>query len=314
MDTQTLVAAQGLARTFGGNRAVDDVSLALHKGEVLGLLGPNGAGKTTTLRMLAGCLAPTRGRVEINGVDMARAPTRAKRGLGYLPERPPLYPELTVDEYLRCCARLHRIPRRQRRDAVASAKRDCGLSQVGQRVIGHLSKGFQQRVGIAQAIVHRPDVVILDEPTVGLDPNQIREIRSLITRLGTQHSVLLSSHILPEIQATCSRVVIIHRGRVVFDRAMDAIGGDDEALTLRLGLTRAPGAGELGRIEGVTRVQQRQDGLWQLDCAAQADPRAAIAARAADAGWGLYELHAQRRTLEEIFADLTSRDAAREAA
>lgn len=234
MSEKLLVSAEKLNRRYGGKPAVVDVDLELRQGEILGLLGPNGAGKTTTLRMLAGSLAPSSGRVRICGLDMAEAPVRAKARLGYLPERPPLYPELTVDEYLGFCARLHGVARRARRDALASAKRDCGLADTGRRLLGNLSKGYQQRVGIAQAILHRPDVVILDEPTVGLDPNQIREIRGLIARLGENHSVLLSSHILPEIRAACSRVMIIHGGRVVFNRPMAEIQGDLEDIFTEL--------------------------------------------------------------------------------
>lgn len=310
MNTQTLVSTQDLTRRYGAKIAVGGVNLELRQGEVLGLLGPNGAGKTTTLQMLAGCLAPTSGRVRIKDIEMGEAPTRAKRELGYLPERPPLYPELTVDEYLKFCVRLHRIPARQRADAITSAKQDCGLDDVGHRVIGNLSKGYQQRVGIAQAIVHRPDVVILDEPTVGLDPNQIREIRSLITNLGQQHSVLLSSHILPEIQATCSRVVIIHGGKIVYDRPMQEISGDDQATQITLGLRNPPDAGTLASLPDVQKARPLENGLWQLQCTAGADPREAIAQQAGAQGWGLFELHTRRRTLEEIFAELTSKEAA----
>lgn len=309
MNTQTLVSTQDLVRRYGAKTAVGGVNLELRQGEVLGLLGPNGAGKTTTLQMLAGCLAPTSGRVRIKGIDMGEAPTRAKRELGYLPERPPLYPELTVDEYLKFCARLHRIAAGQRAAAITSAKQDCGLADVGRRIIGNLSKGYQQRVGIAQAIVHRPDVVILDEPTVGLDPNQIREIRSLITTLGKQHSVLLSSHILPEIQATCSRVVIIHGGIMVYDQPMDKINGDDSATLITVGLRNPPGAQALAALPNVRKAVPLDNNLWQLQCATDSDPREAIAAQANTQGWGLFELHTRRRTLEEIFAELTSKEA-----
>jgi ABC-2 type transport system ATP-binding protein len=239
MSNEILVSAEKLNRFYGRKPAVIDLDLELRQGEILGLLGPNGAGKTTTLRMLAGCLAPSSGRVRIRGFDMADEPSRAKARLGYLPERPPLYPELTVDEYLGFCARLHGVARGGRRAALASAKRDCGLADTGRRLIGNLSKGYQQRVGIAQAILHRPDVVILDEPTVGLDPNQIREIRGLIARLGGQHSVLLSSHILPEIRAACTRVAIIHDGRVVFNRSMAEIQDNLEDIFTRLTMGEA---------------------------------------------------------------------------
>lgn len=305
MSDNTLVSAQNLKRVYGNNTAVSGINLQLAKGEVLGLLGPNGAGKSTTLQMLAGCLGPTSGRVLIQGVDMAVAPTRAKAQLGYLPEHPPLYPELTVDEYLKFCARLHRIPAKQRADAIATAKDDCGLADMSRRVIGNLSKGYQQRVGLAQAIVHRPNVLILDEPTVGLDPNQIREIRDLIRRLGKNHSVLLSSHILPEIQATCSRVMIIHQGHVVFDRPMAQLESGSEAEQITLGMHHPPTAEVLQAIDGVHSARQTDTGLWQLQCDAGSDPRAQLAQQAADSGWGLFELHAGRKTLEQIFAEIT---------
>lgn len=210
------VSASELSRSYGTLAAVHDISFDLRQGEVLGLLGPNGAGKTTTLQMLAGCLAPSTGTIEICGIDLLERPLEAKALLGYLPETPPLYRELTVDEYLRLAARLRRVPKAAIAEAVENAKQRCGLTEVGKRLIGNLSKGFQQRVGIAQAIVHNPRVVILDEPTVGLDPIQIREIRNLIRELGGTHSVILSTHILPEVESICDRIQIMHRGQMVF--------------------------------------------------------------------------------------------------
>lgn len=313
MSGDILVSARGLTRRYQATTAVAGLDLELRAGEILGLLGPNGAGKTTTLRMLAGCLAPSSGSVRIRDADLAQAPARAKAHLGYMPERPPLYPELTVDEYLGFCARLHGVARRQRKDALASAKHDCGLLEVGRRPIGNLSKGYQQRVGLAQAILHRPDVVILDEPTVGLDPNQIREIRALIRRLGENHSVILSSHILPEIQANCERVAIIHRGRLVYDRPVD--DDTDQTTTVTAGFRHPPEASALTAIAGVRAAEPGDDDLWRLTCEPGTDVRDAVAGQAAAEGWGLYELHAARKTLEETFTELTSgSDTAREAA
>lgn len=214
--TKITVSATDLSRDYGARSAVRNIDFELRQGEVLGLLGPNGAGKTTTLQMLAGCLAPSTGAIEICGINLLERPREAKALLGYLPETPPLYRELTVDEYLRLVARLHRIPRNEIADAVDKAKQRCGLSKVGKRLVGNLSKGYQQRVGIAQAIVHNPRVVILDEPTVGLDPIQIREIRSLIRELGGEHSVILSTHILPEVESVCDRIQIMNQGELVF--------------------------------------------------------------------------------------------------
>lgn len=314
MENEVLIEARALTRRYGRNLAVEHLDLTLHKGEILGLLGPNGAGKSTTMKMLTGNLAPSTGEVRIKGISLRERSKLAKQHLGYLPEQPPVYPELTVDEYLGYCAELHGITRGTRSAAVASAKRDCGLVDVGGRLVGNLSKGYQQRVGIAQAIIHRPPVVILDEPTVGLDPIQIREIRSLIVDLGRNHSVILSSHILPEIQAVCGRVMIMARGKVVYNDSLAATrSGEFAAVTVAF--RRAPGElSALDRIAGVKSVTALGDGRFRFVCQDGADPREAIAAAAADRGWGLYELAAQRRTLEEIFVELTSGDEQKAAA
>ncbi len=301
-----LIEARGLTRRFGPNVAVADLNLKLAPGEILGLLGPNGAGKSTTMKMLTGNLAPSDGEVFIKGQSLRENAVLAKQQLGYLPEVPPVYPELTVDEYLRYCAGLHGIASRARLDAVTSAKRDCGLTDVGRRVIGNLSKGFQQRVGLAQAIIHRPPVVVLDEPTVGLDPIQIREIRTLIRDLGRTHSVILSSHILPEIQAVCGRVMIVNRGRLVYDAAIDAHLGNPKLI---LGLARPPAASELSEVQGVTAIEALDANRFRLVVAPGSDPRETLAALSVQRGWGLQELRLEAKTLEEIFVELTSGDA-----
>jgi ABC-2 type transport system ATP-binding protein len=221
--SEITVRASDLSRSYGSRSAVSGISFELRQGEVLGLLGPNGAGKTTTLQMLAGCLAPSTGAIEICGIDLLEQPRQAKALLGYLPETPPLYRELTVDEFLRLAARLRAIPTAAIAAAVDRAKQRCGLNEAGKRLIGSLSKGYQQRVGIAQAIVHNPRVVILDEPTVGLDPIQIREIRSLIRELGGEHSVILSTHILPEVESVCDRIQIMNQGKLVFGGDMSEL-------------------------------------------------------------------------------------------
>ena len=301
-----LIEARGLTRRFGPNVAVADLSLKLTQGEILGLLGPNGAGKSTTMKMLTGNLAPSEGEVLIKGQSLRDDAVLAKQQLGYLPEQPPVYPELTVDEYLRYCAALHGVASKARADAVASAKRDCGLSDVGRRVIGNLSKGFQQRVGLAQAIIHRPPVVVLDEPTVGLDPIQIREIRTLIRDLGRQHSVILSSHILPEITAVCSRVMIVNRGRLAYDAAIDAHLGQPKLI---VELARPPAVTELSALQGVIAVESLAGNRFRLSLAPGQDPRETLAAQAVQHGWGLLELRLETKTLEEIFVELTSGDA-----
>lgn len=219
---------------------MDDVSLTLQRGEVLGLLGHNGAGKSTTLQMLSGCLRPDSGEIEICGNDLLRQPLQARRLLGYLPEIPPLYREMWVDNYLTFAARLHGMSAEQAASAVSDTLHRCGLEHVRQKRIGALSKGYQQRVGIAQAIVHAPDVIILDEPTVGLDPAQIRDIRALIRELANRHSVLLSTHLLAEVETICDRVNILHEGKLVFDgttaelAALDGSPGGLEANFLRI--------------------------------------------------------------------------------
>jgi ABC-2 type transport system ATP-binding protein len=217
------ILVQGLCRYFGSRVAVHDINLDLRRGEVLGFLGPNGAGKTTIMRMLTGNLAPTAGRIEICGIDLIDKPRDAKARLGYLPEIPPLYRELTVSEYLRLAARLHCVKKANIDAALDNTMGRCGLSNTARRLIGSLSKGYQQRVGIAQAIIHEPDIIILDEPTAGLDPNHIREIRALIRQLGTERSVIVSTHILPEAESVCDRVQIVNEGRTVFQDATSAL-------------------------------------------------------------------------------------------
>lgn len=226
---ETTLSARKLMRRFGNQQIIHDVSLTLRRGEVLGLLGHNGAGKSTTMQMLTGCLLPDGGDIEICGIDLLREPIAAKRHLGYLPETPPLYRELCVDDYLTFAARLRGIDRTKVAAALVHAKRRCGLEAVGGKVIATLSKGYQQRVGIAQAIVHDPAVIVLDEPTVGLDPAQIRDIRALIRELGDGSSVLLSTHLLGEVESLCDRVEIMQKGRLIYGdttAALASYGGE----------------------------------------------------------------------------------------
>lgn len=222
-DTLPSLRARNLSRRHGRRMVLEALDLDLFPGEVLGLLGPNGAGKSTTMRILTGNLAPDAGTVEICGVDLCAEPVAAKMHLGYLPEIPPLYRELTVSEYLHLAARLHRVPKDGVDAAVAQALQRCDLAEVAKRLIGNLSKGYQQRAGIAQAIVHSPEVIVLDEPTAGLDPLQIREIRALIAELGRSHGVILSTHFLPEAEALCDRVLILRQGRTVFSGPIDGL-------------------------------------------------------------------------------------------
>ncbi|MBI2227424.1 MAG: ABC transporter ATP-binding protein, partial [Betaproteobacteria bacterium] len=257
------VSAQGLSRRFGAHAAVDGVSLELQRGEILGFLGPNGAGKTTTMQMLTGNLAPSGGAISICGIDLFEHPAAAKARIGYLPETPPLYRELTVREYVDLAARLHRVVKPARAAAVNDALARCGLSEVAPKLIGTLSKGLQQRIGIAQALVHRPDVVILDEPTIGLDPIQVREIRALIRELGARHSVILSTHILPEVESVCDRVQILHHGATVFSDTIAGLRQFHGGRMMLVGLRRPPALPELAAIGGVARVEAAADTLFR---------------------------------------------------
>ncbi len=307
-DSASTISARGLSRQFGGHVAVNNISLELKRGEVLGLLGPNGAGKTTTMQMLTGNLAPSGGEISICGIDLIDQPIAAKARIGYLPEVPPLYRELRLDEYLTLAATLHRVPRVERAGAIATAKQRCGLSDAGRKLIGTMSRGYQQRVGIAQAIVHRPDVVILDEPTIGLDPNQIREIRGLIRELGGAHSVILSTHILPEVEAVCDRVQIMHHGNIVYGDTIVALRQLHSASTVLVGLRRPPPLAELAAVPGVATAENLESTLFRVRFADAHHGPDALVKRAASGDWGLYQLGPAQTSLEDVFVNLTRRE------
>ncbi len=299
------VSARGLSRRYGAHTAVNGLDLEVRHGEVLGLLGPNGAGKTTTMQMITGNLAPSDGEIRICGIDLLEQPVLAKARIGYLPETPPLYRELNVEEYLRLAARLHRVPRAHCALAVAGAMKRCGISDVARKLIGSLSKGYQQRVGIAQAIVHEPDLVILDEPTVGLDPNQILDIRALIRELGRAHSVILSTHILSEVESVCDRVQILHHGELVFSNSIAGLRDFQRGRTVTISLHRPPDAAVLHGIDGIAEVENRGDGRFLIRFAPGADPTAALVARASTENWGLHQLTPAQTSLEDVFVQLT---------
>jgi ABC-2 type transport system ATP-binding protein len=303
MTEDILISVEQLSRNYGPIKAVNNISFELRRGEVLGFLGPNGAGKSTTMQMLGGSLSPTAGKIMIDQCDILDEPMAAKRALGYLPEQPPLYLDLTVDEYLRYCARLHHVRRDKLGEALSRAKSRCGLNEVARRLIGNLSKGYQQRVGIAQAIIHKPNVVILDEPTVGLDPIQIREIRNLIKEIGEEHSVLLSTHILPEVQSTCDRVIIINRGEIALSDTLANLDNVDSS-SVRVRLAQDDAAEKLMTLQGVERVEVLENDYrlhGTLDTAH-------IAEQIVNNGWGLLELIAEKHSLEQIFIDITCSD------
>ncbi|HSH97153.1 MAG: ABC transporter ATP-binding protein [Methylophilaceae bacterium] len=308
--TTITVEASDLTRIYGGREAVKDVSFTLNKGEVLGFLGPNGAGKSTTMKMLTGNLAPSKGSVKICGIDMIENPKEAKALIGYLPEQPPLYRELTVDEYLTIAARLHRVSSKHIKKAVDVAKQRCGLTEMGKRLIENLSKGYQQRVGIAQAIIHNPMVVILDEPTVGLDPIQIRDIRALIKELGGEHSVILSTHILPEVEMVCDHVQIIHKGELVFNGAIEVLKQQRYGNKLLIGLNNPPANEILLAIPGVTAVDTLPNGMLRIKHQDGLSPAEALVQGSVNNGWGLYQINPDQTSLEEVFVQLTYQEQA----
>lgn len=299
------VEAIELTRLYGGRAAVDNVSFNLEKGQVLGFLGPNGAGKSTTMKMLTGNLAPSVGSIKICGVDMIENPKEAKALIGYLPEMRPLYKELTVDEYLTIAARLHNVSRKYIKKAVEIAKERCGLGHMSKRLIENLSNGYQQRVGIAQAIIHSPMVVILDEPTVGLDPVQIRDIRALIREIGKQHSVILSTHILPEVEMVCDHVQIIDTGKLVFDGGIDVLKRQREGNKLLLGFNNAPEFEKLAKIKGISQVEAADNNMIRVLMDDGASPHEAIVKAAVKNKWGLYQIAPDETSLEDVFVQLT---------
>ena len=305
MNGETLINVDNLSRHFGEQCAVNDISFTVQRGEVLGFLGPNGAGKTTTMQMICGILAATAGKVSIAGHDIVEHPKQAKTHIGFLPETPPLYTDLTVDEYLRYCAQLHHIDKANLSSALSNSKARCGLNNVGRRLIKNLSKGFQQRVGIAQAIIHSPAVVILDEPTSGLDPNQIVEIRQLISELADDHSVILSTHILPEVQGTCHRVLIIDKGKLIMDKPMSELHDNDEQQTFSAAFRHPPTIEELEGISGVKHVLQLDKTHFRICYKTTDDIPVILSEHAAKNAWGLYELVPETDSLENIFIQLT---------
>ncbi len=295
-DASLILEARGLSLSYGARTAVEGVTLELRRGEVLGFLGPNGAGKSTTMRMLTGNLRPDSGTVSLCGIDLWKDPLKAKARLGYLPETPPLYRDMKVDDYLKFAMRLHR----SKGDSLLEIKEKCGLQDTGHRLISSLSKGYQQRVGIAQAILHNPEVVILDEPTSGLDPNQIREVRALIREIGNRCGVILSTHILSEVESLCDRVEILHHGRQVYKGKLEGSRHAVEA-----GFRNPPPVGELSSISGISKVEALPGGLFILHHEEKLDPTETLVSLAGERGWGLTRIAPSRGSLEAVFAELT---------
>ncbi len=309
-----MIEVQGLTRRYGELVAIEDVAFRVEEGEVMGFLGPNAAGKTTTMRILTGFLAPHAGRAAIGGHDVVDHPLEARRSVGYLPETVPLYPEMTVVSYLRYMAGIRGVPRRGERDRIDDVLSRCGLHDRRNDLLGKLSKGFRQRVGIAQALIHDPPVLILDEPTEGLDPKQILEVRELIKSMAGRRTVVLCSHILPEVQMTCGRVVIIDRGRTIAE-------GTPEELQRRVTASetvdvRVRGVGgeieqAIAGLDGVLSVQGEQDdAIWagRVETAGGDAIRERIAQVVVQQGWGLVDMVALKLSLEDIFLQLTTEE------
>jgi ABC-2 type transport system ATP-binding protein len=310
-----VIEVQNLTKRYGPVTAVSDVSFRVERGEILGFLGPNGAGKTTTMRILTGYMPPTEGKAIVAGFDVFSQPIEAKRRTGYLPETPPLYPDMTVAEYLAFVAKIKGVASAERKQRIQSVMERTRIADVARRQCAKLSKGYKQRVGLAQALIHNPDVLILDEPTAGLDPKQIIETRQLIKALAGDHTIILSTHILPEVSQTCQRVVIINSGRVV---AVDT----PQNLTTRLRgsetmYIQVDAGGQdvspaLARIDGVSRVVEadRREGVvgYEVETERGHDIRRELARAVVNGGWGLLELRPMRMSLEEIFLSLTTED------
>lgn len=311
-----MIVADGLTKVYPGKRAIDGVSFHVRAGETVGFLGPNGAGKSTTMRILT-CFQPaTEGTARVAGFDVFEQADEVKRRIGYLPESPPLYPDMRVREYLEFVARIKMVPRSEVRSRLDNTIERCGLGDVQQRITGKLSKGYRQRVGLAQAILHSPPILILDEPTSGLDPKQVVEVRRLVRELAGEHTIILSTHILPEVSMTCERVIIINQGHIVLQEDLadlTAHGTDRETLQLETG---APGdvAADLGAVAGVLRVEAMppRDGhrRYRLVCERRPDLRQVLSKLIVERGWGLLELRAQETSLEEIYLRVVSGEGA----
>jgi ABC-2 type transport system ATP-binding protein len=309
-----LIEVEHLSKSYGKGQAVNDISFTVNKGEIVGFLGPNGAGKTTTMRIITGYLPATSGTVRVSGFDVAEQSLEVRKRIGYLPETPPLYPEMSVSDYLHFIAQIKGVASADIGRRTEYAMEATGLNERKDDLIKRLSRGYKQRVGIAQAIVHDPDVVILDEPTNGLDPNQIIEVRNLINTLAGEHTIILSTHILPEVEETCQRVIIINRGQIV---AMDTpknlaqqrtsharthllVKGETEAVTTAL-----------TSVDGVTKVEAKpQEALLAVTVESQNehDLRSQIAARVIGSGFELYELRTETLSLEDVFRQLTTEE------
>jgi ABC-2 type transport system ATP-binding protein len=308
---QITLRARNLTRSFGKQQIIHDLSLELKRGEVLGLLGHNGAGKSTTLQMLTGCLLPGSGEIDICGIDLRKSPAQAKAHIGYLPETPPLYRELSVDDFLTFAARLRGVKAADLSHALSQACLRCGLESVRKKIISTLSKGYQQRVGIAQAIIHSPAVIVLDEPTVGLDPTQIRDIRNLIRELGNTSSVILSTHLLSEVESVCDRVEILHHGRLIYSDSSRQMQDYGQASGFIITLRQPPELSELQAIPGVTSAEPLSGNQFRILHTPEDNPTSQVLSQAACHDWQLEQLTPLHATLEDIFVKITGDESAK---
>jgi ABC-2 type transport system ATP-binding protein len=313
-----MIDARSLSKNYGPTRALSDLSFQVRRGEILGFLGPNGAGKTTTMRILTGYLRPTGGSVEVAGHSVLDNPIAARRRIGYLPENAPLYEEMMVVDFLRYTAELREVPPSERSERIRGICERCGLTEVLGRDIGKLSKGYRQRVGLAQAMIHDPDLLVLDEPTSGLDPNQIVEIRELVKELGREKTVILSTHILPEVQATCNRIIIISDGKLVADNTPDALADQQKGALINLVVKGQNGAAldkdkvksifsEVSGVRSVNPADGEGPGTlgFSLRAAGSDDPREALFSAAVSNKLVLLDMHREHVSLEETFRRLT---------
>ena len=312
-----MIEVQHLTKRYGRFTAVEDVSFRVERGEILGFLGPNGAGKTTTMRILTGYMPATEGKAIVAGFDVFDQPIEAKRRTGYLPETPPLYYDMTVKDYLTFVAKIKGVPPGERSQRISAIMAKTRIEDVASKLCARLSKGYKQRVGLAQALIHNPDVLILDEPTAGLDPKQIIETRQLIKDLAGDHTIILSTHILPEVSQTCQRIVIISKGRVVAVDTPDNLTArlrGSETLYVQVDAGPADAAHYLERVPGVTRIvvaDRRQSVVgYEVESEQGRDIRRELSHAVVTNGWGLLELRPMRLSLEEIFLSLTTEDTA----
>lgn len=303
---KSVVRVENLSHRYNVQWAIRDINFEIDQRGVVGLLGSNGAGKSTTMNIICGVLKQTQGEVYIDGINFRENPVEAKRNIGFLPQKPPLYMDFTVDEYLTYCADLRMVDKRDVNKAVDEAKARCGITHFSCRLVRNLSGGYQQRVGIAQAIVHNPKFVVLDEPTNGLDPNQIVEVRHLIKEIAEERSVLLSTHILSEVQATCEEIKMIEQGQLVFSGTLDQFDNYIQPNTIMVTLANPPVEGSLV-WEGVSNVERVTDHRFRLRYDGCRETARRVAEQSVNRGWGLEELVVEKSSMDEVFAKLSGK-------